>query len=115
MAWHELCDEADLPMGQKKAFKIAGQQVILYHLDDGFYASQARCTHLFKSMANGKLLEGGKIECPLHKACFDVRSGQVERWANFPPGVQLLNALRAEKALQTYPVKLDAGKVMIDV
>jgi 3-phenylpropionate/trans-cinnamate dioxygenase ferredoxin subunit len=33
--------------------------------------------------------------------------------ANFPPGVQLLNAVRGEKALKTYPVTVVKGEVRI--
>ena len=32
-----------------------------------------------------------------------------------PAGIQLLNALRGEKALQTYPVFLVEGNVVVDV
>jgi 3-phenylpropionate/trans-cinnamate dioxygenase ferredoxin subunit len=49
----------------------------------------------------------------LHRARFDIRTGEVIDWANFPPGVQLLNVVRGEKALKTYPVSVKSGKVRI--
>ena len=98
-----------------RSFKVAGEKVILYHLKDGFYATQARCTHLFKLMVKGKILNGEQIQCPLHRAHFNIRTGAVEEWANFPPGVQLLNVIRAEKALKTYPVTIDNGAIMVEV
>jgi 3-phenylpropionate/trans-cinnamate dioxygenase ferredoxin subunit len=39
----------------------------------------------------------------------------VERWANFPPGIQLLNVARGEKALRTFPVTVQDGAVYIDI
>jgi 3-phenylpropionate/trans-cinnamate dioxygenase ferredoxin subunit len=39
----------------------------------------------------------------------------VHQWANFPPGIQLLNVVRSEKALKTYPTMLEDGKVSIEV
>jgi len=36
-------------------------------------------------------------------------------WANHPPGVKLLNFLRAKKALRTYPVTVEAGQVFVEI
>jgi len=36
-------------------------------------------------------------------------------WANFPPGIQLLNVVRGEKALQTYKVSVKSGQVRVSV
>jgi 3-phenylpropionate/trans-cinnamate dioxygenase ferredoxin subunit len=55
------------------------------------------------------------VQCPLHRARFDIRTGEVIEWANFPPGVQLLNALRGEKALSTFPVTVKNGDIMVEV
>ena len=56
-----------------------------------------------------------EVECPFHRARFDVRTGEVVEWANFPIGVQLLNLVRKEKALKTFPVTLQEGKVFVEV
>ena len=50
---------------------------------------------------------------PGNRARFDIATGAVVRWANFPPGIQLLNAVRGEKALQTFPVAVRDGKVEV--
>lgn len=115
MALHSVCKESELTVGDKKAIKVGKDDIIVFHLDDGYYATQARCTHLFKTMTKGKIIEGDKIQCPLHKASFDIRTGEVNQWANFPPGIQLLNVVRAEKSLKTYPVTLEAGEVKVEV
>ncbi len=115
MALHTVCGEGELAVGEKKAIKAAGEHIIVFHLEDGFYATQARCTHLFKSMTNGKIIDDRLVQCPLHRAQFNIRTGEVERWANFPPGVQLLNVVRAEKALKTYAVSVVEGEVKVEV
>ena len=46
---------------------------------------------------------------------FDIRRGEVDKWANFPPGIQLLNVVRSEKALKTYPAAVEDGNVVVDV
>ena len=112
---HKVCAEADLAVGQQIAVEAGGVKVLLFHLDDGFYATQTNCTHLFLPLKKGKIIDGCKLQCPFHRAQFDIRSGEVTSWANFPPGIQLVNTLRKEKALQTYPVTVSDGKVLVEI
>ena len=55
------------------------------------------------------------MQCPFHHARFDIRTGKVIDWANFPPGIQLLNAVRGKKALKTYKVSVKAGAVKVKI
>jgi 3-phenylpropionate/trans-cinnamate dioxygenase ferredoxin component len=93
MAMHPVCKTDELAEGEKRGFTVRGQRIVLYHLDDGYFATQASCTHMFAPLARGKLLDGCKIQCPLHRARFDIRSGEVVDWANFPPGIQWTGAV----------------------
>ena len=115
MAFSHVCREEDIPIGEKKAFTVDGQNVLVFHLEDGFFATQPRCPHMFASLQSGKIIEGSTIRCWFHRAEFDIRTGKVVRWANFPPGIQVLNVLRSEKPLETYPVKVENGNVFVDV
>lgn len=105
----------DLKEGESRAVKAGDTAMVLYRLSDGFYATQARCTHMFASLAKGKVLEDKCVQCPLHRARFDIRTGEVEEWANWPPGVQLLNAVRGEKAVQTWPVITEGDDLYVDI
>ena len=113
MKTHVVCNEDDLPVGGMKSVRVADTGIVVYRLEDGFYATQASCTHMFAPLSRGKVVEGCQVRCPLHRARFDIRTGEVVEWANFPPGVQLLNALRREKALKTYPVSVVKGEVRV--
>ena len=113
MPLHEVCREDELPVGKMKVFTVEGKKILLYRLEDGFYATQTSCTHTFGPLSRGKIVDGCKIQCPLHRARFDIRTGEVIDWANFPPGIQLLNVVRSEKALKTYPVSVKSGAVRI--
>ncbi len=115
MAKHLVLAENDIAVGGLKAVIVNEEKIIIYRLDDGFYATQSRCTHLFASMEKGKIVDGCKIQCPFHRARFDIRTGAVVDWANFPPGVQLLNVVRGEKALKTYPVSVENGRVSVEI
>lgn len=115
MKLHTVCRVDELPRGKMKAFTVAGEKIVVYHLEDGFFATQAGCTHVFAPLARGKILDGCKVQCPLHRARFDIRTGEVVDWANFPPGIQLLNVVRGEKALKTYKVSVKGGEVRVSL
>jgi 3-phenylpropionate/trans-cinnamate dioxygenase ferredoxin subunit len=112
---YTLCAQDELGIGESRQFKAGDRKVLIYRLEDGFYATQHNCTHVFAPLARGKIVEGCQIQCPFHRARFDIRTGEVREWANFPPGVQLLNAVRGEKALKTYPVTVVDGNVCVEV
>ena len=115
MSLLSVCRSDEVGIGQMKTFTVDSQRIVLYHLTDGFFATQANCTHLFAPLARGKIIDDCKVQCPFHHARFDIRTGKVIDWANFPPGIQLLNAVRGEKALRTFKVSVNAGDVQVDI
>ena len=115
MTWHTVCKAEDLPEGKMAAYRAGAQRVVVYHLKDGYYATQAQCTHTFGPLGRGKIIDGCQVQCPFHRARFDIKTGAVVDWANFPPGIQLLNVLRKEKALRTFPVAVKRGQVQVQV
>jgi 3-phenylpropionate/trans-cinnamate dioxygenase ferredoxin subunit len=115
MARHVVCKVSELSVGEMKRFKAGETSVLVYHLEDGFHATQTNCTHTFGPLGRGKIIDGYRVRCPLHHAEFDIRTGEVHKWANFPPGIQLLNVVRSEKALKTYPAMVENGNVVVEV
>jgi nitrite reductase/ring-hydroxylating ferredoxin subunit len=114
MAYMRACATSDLPTGEMKRVRIGDKNVLVYHLADGFYATQASCPHTFGPLHRGKIVDGSRVRCPLHRAEFDIHTGEAKCWAVFPPGVQLFNFLRKRKPLTTYPVKVENGEVLVD-
>lgn len=115
MPMHTICRAEELGVDQMKAFAVGNQKIVLFHLTDGFFATQANCTHVFAPLARGKILADCNVQCPFHRARFDIRTGAVVEWANFPPGIQMLNVVRGEKALRTFKVRVEGGSVQIDI
>ena len=115
MARHRVASAQEIPVGGTKPCEAGGESLLVFHLDDGFYATQSTCTHVFAPLKRGKLIDGHKLQCPFHRAQFDVRTGEVVRWACFPPGIQVLNVVRGEKALKTYPVTEEEGDLFVEV
>ncbi len=110
-----VCAAGDIPVGEKKFFVVGKESIIVYHLEEGFFATQRYCSHTFAPLDGGKLVDGCLIQCPFHRARFDVRTGAVVQWANFPPGIQMLNAVRGEQPMKTYPVRVEGGQVRVEV
>ena len=40
MGFEYLCQENDIAQGTMKAFDINGEKIILFHLEEGFFATQ---------------------------------------------------------------------------
>ncbi len=115
MAFHHVASEDALEVGTMKAYQAGEEQVLLIRTPEGFFATQSKCPHLFMPLEKGKLVDNCRIQCKFHRAEFDVETGDVCQWANFPPGIQALNFVRGEKGLKTYPIKVEEGKVFVDV
>jgi NADPH-dependent 2,4-dienoyl-CoA reductase/sulfur reductase-like enzyme/nitrite reductase/ring-hydroxylating ferredoxin subunit len=58
--------------------RVGDQNVILLRSGDAVYAVGAQCTHYSTELATG-LVVGETLRCPLHHACFDLRTGLALR------------------------------------
>ena len=67
---------SELPPGHMKWVAVNGERVLLANVDGTLYALQDACGHQRASLSKGKL-EGYVVECPLHFAQFDVRTGKL--------------------------------------
>lgn len=117
MSKHNLGSaETLLAEGESQVLSVNGVKFALYRLSDGYFATSHQCTHVFKSLAKGVIVSDANVRCPLHHAEFNIRTGEVEKWACFPKGiVNVINAVRKEKPLASYPVSIDAGDVWIEL
>ena len=75
MPQHPLPGAADVPPGQMKAFEVGGADVLVCNVDGRRYALHAKCTHYGAPLAGGAL-DGHRVICPWHHACFDARTGR---------------------------------------
>jgi len=67
---------SELPPGQMKWVAVNGERRVLANVEGNFYAISDVCGHRNAPLSRGKL-EGYLIECPLHFAQFDVRTGEL--------------------------------------
>ena len=67
---------SELSPGAMKWVAIDRERVLIANVDGAFYALQDACGHRRTPLSKGTL-EGYIIECPLHFARFDVRTGKL--------------------------------------
>ena len=79
------------------------------------FAVSNRCRHLFGSLGKGNVADDGCLECPLHGARFDVRTGKMTRGPQgaFRPVSGLVKGSTGARALKTYPVELRDGAIWL--
>lgn len=76
--WIGLCRADELVSGAMEAFEVGPRRIVLYLVEGNVYATDNVCSHAFALLTDG-WLEDGLVECPLHGAQFDVKTGAVVR------------------------------------
>jgi NADPH-dependent 2,4-dienoyl-CoA reductase/sulfur reductase-like enzyme/nitrite reductase/ring-hydroxylating ferredoxin subunit len=69
---------ADIAEGATIGGRVGDEPVLLSRIDGELFAIGGACTHYGGALAEG-LASGGTVRCPLHHACFDLKTGEVLR------------------------------------
>ena len=59
-----------------KCIALDGERIVIAHVGDTYHAFGDKCGHRNAPLSRGKLA-GFIVECPLHYAQFDVRTGKL--------------------------------------
>lgn len=102
---------AELQSGQMKRIMVGRERVLLANIEGEFYALQDNCGHQKAALTKGKL-EGESVECPLHFACFNVKTGKLISGPDYArlsfPGIEKLGPEAMEMMQRT-------GEILADV
>lgn len=98
--WVEACRVEDIPQDEGRLVRVNGVALALFSIDGEIFALDDACPHSKTASLSQGYVENGVVECPLHQACFEIRTGKVTA----PP---------AETDVQTYPARVEAGVVFI--
>jgi nitrite reductase/ring-hydroxylating ferredoxin subunit/uncharacterized membrane protein len=85
--------------GESLRVDIDGQVIAITRIAGEVYAFQEFCSHRFGPLSEGALADG-RVECPWHRSCFDVRTGKVLHGP-------------AKVDLKTYPVEVRGDKIYV--
>jgi 3-phenylpropionate/trans-cinnamate dioxygenase ferredoxin subunit len=110
----EVAEVAELKSGTMRAVSVDGHEILLARVGDKYYAVDGRCTHMKGDLSQGKL-EGTVVTCPRHGSQFDVSNGRLVRWLRGGLMSKLSGALKTTKNLTAYNVKVEGGRVLVEV
>lgn len=80
-----VCKVDHIPLGQGRGFQVGDQRVAVFRVtgkdwlgrsQERYYAVANSCTHAYAPLANGPV-RGCRVQCPLHGAWFDLKSGKA--------------------------------------
>lgn len=97
--WVKVARLSELPAGTMRQVEVGGVPVCLVNAAGTVCAVQDTCTHEEASLSEG-WLEGAVVECPLHQATFDLRTGK----SLTPP---------ATEDLQVFDVEVDGDDIRV--
>jgi nitrite reductase/ring-hydroxylating ferredoxin subunit len=114
MNWTKVLPREELGEGQKRTVEVAGQTILLVQHKGELYAVNNTCRHMGGSLVKGRITEEGTVVCPRHHSEYDLRTGEVIKWAPWPPVVgAVLGAVVAETPLPVYPTKVEEGSIWV--
>lgn len=97
--WHDVAAADDVEDDDVVQVTADGKVLALFNIDGMIYVTDDCCTHQQASLSEG-YLQDDTIECPRHQGLFHIPSGRA------------MGAPVTED-LQTYPVRVDAGRVWV--
>lgn len=98
-----VCALSDIPAGSSRRFDVGAHRIALVRIGDDVYAIGDTCSHADASLSEGDVDEqDGYIECHLHGAVFDVRTGAPL-------------SLPATRPVPTYQVHIEGTDVYVAI
>ena len=91
----------DLPNGERAFFDIDDVPIVMFAVDNKYYAIEDRCSHDDAPLGDGEL-EGHQAVCPRHGARFDIRNGKAL-------------TMPANEDIAWYPTRVVEGMIEIGV
>ncbi len=94
--------EGDIEPGHVMCVDVGGNPIAIFNVHGEFYAIGDTCTHEEFSLSEGEMVDEYAVECALHGAQFDVRTGQAL-------------CLPATGSAGSYPVWVEDGVLKLEV
>lgn len=91
----------DIPDPGKRIFEVQDRFIVIFHVNDRFWALDDLCTHDGGPLGEG-VLDGYEIACPRHGAKFDIRDGRAL-------------TLPATRPTVAHSVRVENGDVLVKI
>ena len=94
-----ICSVNNIKPGEIKSFLIQNKQIAICRIRNEYFAFDEICSHQNASLASG-WLEDYTIECPIHGALFDVKTGEAL-------------SLPATEDINTYKIEIRGDEIFV--
>jgi nitrite reductase/ring-hydroxylating ferredoxin subunit len=99
--WHRVCAADEVTEEKPYPADIGGVLLAVFKQGENLSAINDVCTHAFARLSEGFLIRGA-IECILHGARFDIRTGGCV-------------SIPAYDGVQSYEVRVEGGDVLVRI
>jgi nitrite reductase/ring-hydroxylating ferredoxin subunit len=100
--WQRVAALSDIEADRPHGTKLGDLDIVLVAHEGQVHALAGICPHAYALMCDG-FLDGAVIECPLHAAAFDIRTGKL---IDGPPGTH---------DLAVHEAKVEGGDVWVRI
>ena len=134
MASHVVAAAVELPPGTRRIIEVEGRSIGVFNVDGRYYALRNACPHQGAPLCLGSIggtmvesrpgeyrweREGEILRCPWHGWEFDLTDGKSvfnpHRTRVRSYRVSVRNSEHADPSVETFPVSVEAGVVVVDV
>ena len=99
--WIKIAQVGQVDEDESLAIEVDGKQLALHHTEGEYFVTDNVCTHQYVLLSDG-YIEDGCVECPLHQAQFDLRTGMAM-------------CAPATVDIQTYQVKTEGEDILVEL
>jgi 3-phenylpropionate/trans-cinnamate dioxygenase ferredoxin subunit len=92
---------SELSLNSSKVINLSDKQIALFNCGGEYYALDDMCSHAEASLSEGDVYDC-KVECPLHGAEFDLKTGNAV-------------TLPATKPVNKYKVNVEDGYIFLEM
>jgi len=92
---------SELSLNSSKVINLSDKQIALFNYGGEYYALDDMCSHAEASLSEGDVYDC-KVECPLHGAEFDLKTGDAV-------------TLPATKPVNRYKVNVEDGYIFLEM
>lgn len=97
--WTDVAAAGEVWEGTGISVSAGDREVALFRADGEVFATDVMCTHGAARLCDG-YVEGQEVECPIHQARFDLRTGAPRCGP-------------ATDAIRIYPVRVVDGRIEV--
>jgi 3-phenylpropionate/trans-cinnamate dioxygenase ferredoxin subunit len=92
---------SEISLNSSKVINLGDKQIALFNHEGEYYALDDMCSHAEASLSEGDVYDC-KVECPLHGAEFDLKTGDAV-------------TLPATKPVNKYKVNVEDGYIFLEM